>query len=54
MKEKIESGAVVLGTTLSGRTIKGILSYENFNPIITDEDGQKWLVIRQSVVRESK
>lgn len=51
-KKKIESGAAVIGKTLSGRTIKGLLSYENFNPIITDKNGQKWLVLRQSVMRE--
>lgn len=52
MKEKIESGAAVLGKTLSGRIVEGTLGYENSNPIITDKDGNKWLVYRQSVTRQ--
>ena len=52
-KERIEEGAKVLGkVVVSGRIVEGTLTYENgFNPVITDKDGTRWLVIRQSVMR---
>ena len=48
---EIETGTKVYGKTLSGRTVKGTVSYVNFNPIVTDKDGNKWLVDRKSLSR---
>lgn len=49
--EKIKEGALVVGRVIiTAKRVEGVLSYENYNPIITDKDGVKWLVERTSVI----
>lgn len=49
--EKIKEGALVKGRVIiTENLVEGVLNYENFNPIITDKDGAKWLVERNSVM----